>query len=514
LTVRSAIGKRARRCAASFAKIGVARKLVNTETSCSVASSLKTLFTTIQNTTVRVRLASLARSVSHTIFTTSARTRSISKTGSIIANSSGLDVALSIGSALTATLGGVSIANWGSLDDVGAESVEGDILSSVRLSSRDFKEARSAGTFPFRNKTINIDVGLSRIGRVSNTRCCSGGTRSSVTDFHIEDVVIENSVETSCGPGSGRDTDGTLGMRGASTVHILTEVRSTETILESNRETRVIRVDQVVVRIVNSVRLIATFARTRVRSGNANLFEERIGRNLFSVGSLDQTETRRLSLGGKSSISVILGRESSTTSVTLFDDVRTGIRGISTLYASTSEISVETNGIAKRVRHIGVAITIVYATAFVGSTSLETLGTSRGGLASVGPLVGSVESARDTSLLGIFGDRVGISEDSLNDRLFDVDSESRYAVRGVFDRDRAVLWCESGLSDSAPDVSTIFMTYDGLYSGLRLLGHSNNERVQASRRVEVHAHGAATSLEARFMKADGLREGTVFVNRG
>jgi len=203
LTVRSTSDKRARSKSSYFAKIGVAGELVNADTSCCVASSLANFFTTIKNTTVRILGASFARSVRHTIFTTSARTTSVRKTGSIITNSTGLGGAISIGSALTATLGGVRIANRSSRDDLGAESVQCELLSSVRLSSRDVKDTRRAGTFPFSNKTGNIDIRLGWIGRIGNTRCISGGTRTSITNFHLKDVVVENSVEASGTPGSG-----------------------------------------------------------------------------------------------------------------------------------------------------------------------------------------------------------------------------------------------------------------------------------------------------------------------
>lgn len=167
-------------------------------------------------------------------------------------------------------------------------------------------------------------------------------------------------------------------MRRCGVVGVFAEVRTAESVSEGGG-LGVIGEGKTVIGDVGRGSLIATLASTRVGSRNAKLFEERLERDLFTIGKLNVIVTRRRNSGHQTVVRVVLGRESKTASVTVSKDA-SGARSISALHASSRCIS---NGrgrrvsdqVAERVRDIGKAIAIICATALAAAH--QTLGSGR-----------------------------------------------------------------------------------------------------------------------------------------
>lgn len=447
----------------------------------SVATSLSSLLTTIKNTAISIKGTSTARSVGLTVATTSTGTSTVSKAVS------GLEGAFSVGGTSTTTEGNGSIANGGGGLSVRAESVE-----SEGSSSRWREDARTAGTFPFSNRTKGVDVSL---GRVRSHRSASSGrlsSRSESTNFHGQDVSVKDSRETSSSKTTRGDANRTLRVRGGGTVDVLAEVRTTKTITESNiGNARVIRESQTIIRSVHRVGLIATFASTRVGTRDANLLEEGVERNLFTAGELDETEARGGGSSGKRVIGVEQRRVSQSASITLLDNGgRT--RSVSALHASSRKISLSSSLVAKRVRDIGVAISIVVATARGRGTS-HTSGTGRRGFALVGPFVGGRECASDLTLtILLVGFNVGIH--GLVNTLFYDDSEARLTEGSIFNGDFCVIGSENSAANRFPNVFAVFVSNNGKNFDGSLFGDLDGERAQAARRIKVHTHSVIVIL--------------------
>jgi hypothetical protein len=269
-----------------------------------------------------------------------------------------LESAFSVGGTSTTTVDSLGIANRSSGLSVRAESVESDGSPNSLL-----EDARTASTFPFSNRTKSVDVSLGRVRGCGSSRSfgCSSCTES--TNFHRQNICVKDVGETSSSKTTRGDANGTLRVRRSGTVDVFAEVRATKTITESNISNgRVIRETQTIIRSVHGVSLIATFAGTRVGTGDANLLEEGVERNLFTAGELNETEPRGGGSSGKRVISVEQGRVSQSASITLLK-YGGGTRGVGALNASSRKISLSSSLVAERMRDIGVAISIVLAAA-------------------------------------------------------------------------------------------------------------------------------------------------------
>jgi hypothetical protein len=465
------------------------------------------LTTEIGGTAIVIGSASLARPVGLTISTTSARTSAVSQAGSSCKS------AFSVRSASTATNSNGSIANRSSALSVRAESV-GPKFST----SRSIENARSASSFPFVYETDGINILSCGIHAINVSRSKGRASSTAITDFHAQKKCGENIVHTSGREKTRGNANGTSGVGRGSSVSIFAEERTPKTILEryvgtgstSGRSSGVVREGQPIGRNVDGRSLIATLTSTRVGTGNAKFLEVRIGGDLFSVGEADKHETRSGDLRNERVVHVVLRREPITASVTREKRVIVGVWCLRAFHASSRSVTVNSNQIAKRVRYIGKAITIICATANIGCGKTES--TSRRGFTRGGPLVSCAIGASNCTFLRL--GKLSNRGDRLENSLSNSDSESRSTLRSILNLNLLAISGNDSTSDSFPNVLSVMVSNHTFDRDGSFLGGAYEESFNAPRRVEVNSHPVVICLKPRLAKAHGGREGTVLVNLG
>lgn len=250
-----------------FTKVTVTKGFIFTDTSCDVTGKLSTLFTTIGKTTVVVRKAGLATTISHAVGTTSTRERLVSLATSLSFRI-GRETAVGVGCAFYAVVG-YSVTDRGGREGFETEAV------GTQVTVWALYLTRIASTFPFFHGLINIDI---------NTAVNGVSVEGTViSDFHSNFVVDQfGSWDTIFSPHISVHTERTTRFGGTSTTNDVTEKGTRTRVNLRASKARVGRESVLTSNKIGRVGLITTFASTfSVRSGDANLTVEVLGSYRF-----------------------------------------------------------------------------------------------------------------------------------------------------------------------------------------------------------------------------------------